>query len=382
MARISLLAVAVCLATLGASARADASALSVDSTCDKYMDCSYVATYAADRGERNDVRVVRVESTLSLSDRGAVIRAPGGCAGSGTHAVTCVLDRPLARVRVSAADGDDRIDASALSNGTRAILDGGAGNDTLLGGPFQDTLTAGSGNDSIDGGAGSNTTSFSDHRVGVHVDLRAGTATTQGGERDTLANIEDVRGGPGDDMISGDEATNQLTGGGGNDHLRGRGGADRLFATGTLDGGAGDDIIRLIDHGYVICGAGGDIVAASNRAAIVDDSCEQLRLPGLTVELHLAEHNPTLDAITIPVLDLPIGTLLDSRLTIGTDPTTLGRIHRKIRCQFHCIRPRLRFSHTGAARVRRDAPATIAFSLKTSLARTLGGAVQLRINRH
>jgi hypothetical protein len=381
MARISLLAVAVCLSFVVVVGQAEASVLTVGSSCDKYMDCSYVATYTADRGEPNDVRVVRVESRLSIADPGAAIRAPSGCAGAGSHAVICPLDRPLVRVRVSAADGDDRIDASALTNGTRAILDGGAGNDTLIGGPFQDTLTGGAGNDSSDGGAGTNTASFGDHRA-VHVDLRAGTATGQGGERDTLTNIQDVRGGPGDDTIRGDGATNELTGGGGQDDLRGRGGPDKLFGTGTLDGGAGDDIIRLIDHGYAICGAGtGDVVAASNKAAIVDDSCEHLRLPGITVELHLREHNPALDAITIPVLAFPIGTLLDARMTIATKPTTLGSIHRKIRCEFHCIHPRLRFSRTGAARVRRDAPATIAFSLKTSLARTLGGTVQLRIHR-
>ncbi|MEA2221565.1 MAG: hypothetical protein QOJ35_4191 [Solirubrobacteraceae bacterium] len=383
MARISLLAVAACMVILGSGGRAEASELSVGTTCDKYMDCSHVATYAADRGERNDVRVVRVESTLSIFDPGSAIRAPSGCAGAGTHAVTCTLDLPLARIRVSAADGDDRIDASALTNGTRAILDGGAGNDTLIGGPFQDTLSGGAGNDGLDGAGGTDTASFADHKGGMRVDLHARTATTARGERDTLADVEDVRGGPGDDTISGDGATNQLTGGGGADDLRGRGGPDVLFGSGTLDGGAGDDRLRLLDRGYVRCGAGAaDLVAASGKAATVDDSCERLRLPGLTVGLHLTEPNPALDAITIPVIDLPIGTLLDSRLTIGAKPTTLGRIHRTIRCQFHCVHPRLRFSDSGAARVRRDVPATIAFSLKTSLARTLGGTVQLRINRH
>ncbi|HEX4364896.1 MAG TPA: calcium-binding protein [Solirubrobacteraceae bacterium] len=383
MARISLVAVTMCLALLCGAGQAQASVLSMGTACDKYMECSYVATYTADDGERNDVHAVSVDSAVAIFDPGAVIRAPSGCAGAGTHEVTCTLGLPLVRVRVNTADGDDRIDASSLAIGTHAILDGGAGNDTLIGGPSQDTLIGGTGSNSLDGGSGVNTVSFSDHHAGVHVDLHAGTATGARGERDTLANIQDIRSGPGDDTINGDGAPNHLTGGGGTDDIRGRGGADVLSGSGTLDGGAGNDRIRLIDHGYAVCGAGsGDLVAASNRAAIIDDSCERLRLPGLTVGLHLHAHNPARDAITIPVLDIPVGTVLTSRLLTGSERSTLGSVHSKTRCQFHCIHPRLRFSSAGAAFIRRHPRTTITFSLKSSLARTFGGKVQLRINPH
>lgn len=365
--------------------------LTIATTCSKYMDCSYVAAYTADPGEHNDVHVARVASGLSISDAGsrltisdpgAAIRAPSGCDGVGTHLLTCTLNAPLASIDVRGGDGDDRIDTSALTLGTRAIIDGGAGDDTLIGGPFQDTLTGGADNDSLDGGASTDTASYADHHAGVHVDLDTGKATAARGERDTLANIEDVQGGPGDDTITGNGASNQLAGAGGEDRLRGRGGPDELQGSGTLDGGAGDDRIRLIDHGHAICGAGArDLVAASNKRAIVDDSCEHLRLPGITVLLRLRERNPARAAITIPVLDLPIGTTLDARLATETAHTLLGRLHRKTTCQLHCVRPRLRFSRAGAARVRRAAPLIVDFSLKTSLARTLGGTVRLRIGR-
>jgi hypothetical protein len=382
MTRISVLALAASLALVSSCAEAQASVLTVANTCDKYMDCSYAATYMADGGEHNDVRVVRVASRLSISDPGAAIGAPSGCDGAGTHLVTCTLDKPLARMNVGGGDGDDRIDASALTNGTRAILDGGAGNDTLIGGPFEDTLTGGANNDSLDGGAGTDTASFADHRAGVHVDLHTGRATAPRSERDTLANIEDAEGGPGDDTIAGNGAINQLAGAGGEDRLRGRGGPDVLQGTGTLDGGAGDDRIRLINHGHAICAAGArDLVAVSNKRALVDDDCEQLRLPGITVLLRLRERNPALDAITIPVLDLPIGTRLDARLATEGTHTLLGRLHRNTTCELHCVRPRLRFSRAGAARVRRSASLIVEFSLKTSLARTFGGTVRLRI-RH
>lgn len=385
MSRVLLTVVALAaIAVLGGATRADAAVLGVQTTCDKYMSCSYVVSYTADPGERNDVRLVRRESSLAVSDSGASIRAGAGCTGGGSHLVTCVFANPVARIRVDAGDGADRVDASALDNGTRAIVDGGTGNDTLIGSAFEDTLIGGSGNDTIDGGGGTDTTSFDDRRrARLHVDLRAGTATAAGGERDTLAGIENLRGGSGDDVLIGDGGANDLTGGGGEDELRGRGGADALAGSGRLDGGAGDDLIRLADHGRAICGAGaGDLVAASGTDAIVDDSCEGLRLPGVTVRLHLAQRDPTRDAIAIPVLGLLAGDTLDAWLTARATHTVLGKVHRSIRCELRCSPARLRFSAGGASRVHRSVPLEVVLRLKTSRARSFGGTVRLRIGRH
>jgi hypothetical protein len=54
---------------------------------------------------------------------------------------------------------------------------------------------------------------------------------------DLLRQIEGVRGGAGDDRLSGNGAANWLIGGGGDDLLIGGGGRD------TLEGGAGNDIL-------------------------------------------------------------------------------------------------------------------------------------------
>ena len=59
--------------------------------------------------------------------------------------------------------------------------------------------------------------------------------TTSGG--DVLLNIENLIGGAGADILTGDEGDNSLTGRAGNDILRGNGGADILI------GGSGDDIL-------------------------------------------------------------------------------------------------------------------------------------------
>ena len=70
------------------------------------------------------------------------------------------------RLTVNALAGDDVIDATGLAAGSALltldggdgddVLLGGAGNDTLLGGAGDDVLIGGPGNDTIDGGPGDN----------------------------------------------------------------------------------------------------------------------------------------------------------------------------------------------------------------------------------
>jgi Ca2+-binding RTX toxin-like protein len=102
--------------------------------------------------------------------------------------------------------------------------------------------------------------SFSGQSGAVRVDLAAGTASRGGAERDTLAGLEDIAGGDGDDLLLGDAADNSLEGDAGDDRLGGRGGDDYLlgdvepntneYSVGytegtdgadTLHGGDGDD---------------------------------------------------------------------------------------------------------------------------------------------
>jgi len=58
-------------------------------------------------------------------------------------------------VKVYGEAGDDKIDASALGTGAKEIiLDGGAGNDTIIGSALVDTINGGAGDDIINGGDG------------------------------------------------------------------------------------------------------------------------------------------------------------------------------------------------------------------------------------
>jgi len=117
-------------------------------------------------------------------------------------------------------------------------LIGSGFNDVLVGTFFDNVLEGGAGADTLNGGAGIDTASYASDVSGVTVSL--GNATASGGHAvgDQLSNFENLRGGMGDDALSGDEGVNMLWGGAGQDTLTGLGGSD------TLEGGAGGDLLQ------------------------------------------------------------------------------------------------------------------------------------------
>ena len=166
---------------------------------------------------------------------------------------------------VTGGAGNDTL----TGNGSANVLDGGAGNDTLIGGTGGDTLnggadndtftyTFGDGADAVDGGTGSDTLnivgttggntldvifngtaitgfeggtvtnveainasllggtdtlSYTGSTAGVTVNLGAGSASGFA----SIAGIENVNGGSGNDTLTGGDGANRLAGGGGND---------------------------------------------------------------------------------------------------------------------------------------------------------------------
>jgi Ca2+-binding RTX toxin-like protein len=130
------------------------------------------------------------------------------------------------------------------------IFLGGLGNDQLYGGEGSDFLRGGKGDDILDGGPGNDTVSFNNANTGVRCDLRGQPGAVCTGEgADKLFGIENLIGGPYNDILNGDNNGNYLNGVTGNDDLYGMGGND------TLEGGSGDD--RLWG------GAGDDILQGS-----------------------------------------------------------------------------------------------------------------------
>ncbi len=168
----------------------------------------------------------------------------------------------------------DMLDFSGVTMTGIVKIDGGSGNDVLIGSAGADTLVGGSGNDtlsghlgndSIDGGSNTDTADYSARTNLWTINLAAASNHAQSGsETDTLIAIENVTGGSGADTITGSSAANVLSGGGGDDRISGGAGND------TLQGGLGTDIAAFagLQASYSIVTAGGSIQIVDNQTSV------------------------------------------------------------------------------------------------------------------
>jgi Ca2+-binding RTX toxin-like protein len=120
-------------------------------------------------------------------------------------------------LKVNGLSGNDNISFGSTTIG--ATVDGGDGNDVLLGTANADTIAGGKGNDYIFAGGGNDSVSGGD-----------GNDVIIGGKGN-----DTIRGGAGNDVLIGAEGDDQLFGDAGNDPLIGAAGNDKI------DGGAGVD---------------------------------------------------------------------------------------------------------------------------------------------
>jgi len=145
--------------------------------------------------------------------------------------------------------GDDGNDALDGGDGDD-MLSGGAGDDTLNGNWGDDTLEGGAGDDVLNGFWGTDTASYAQDTAGVTATLSiaddgtpSGTATGAAIGTDTLLDIENLVGGAGDDILTGNAYSNLLEGGAGNDTLDGGWGTDTVSFSGALE----DIVVVLTD---------------------------------------------------------------------------------------------------------------------------------------
>lgn len=274
-------------------------------------------------GEVNRLTLSGDRSAIVVRDSGAPLTAGSGCRLRSDGAATCDL-REVLEAEIKLGDRDDEADLSAPAqlfdfvslNGGRGDdrLTGGSGRDALRGGGGLDVLRGGGGADTLDdddgtvrsadadtldGGSGIDLVDYEDHRTGVTVDLRTGTAP----DADMILGVEGVIGTNLDDDLRASDDAAFLYGREGADRIEGRGGDDRLDGAGgddTLIAGDGDDTVSTdrgadrvdlgggndrLDTGpehdtaldRVSCGAGRDSIenaAYEDRYAL---DCERLR---------------------------------------------------------------------------------------------------------
>lgn len=174
-------------------------------------------------------------------------------------------------------------------------LDGGEGDDTHVGGAGDDLLIGNVGADLFDGGAGIDTIDWSYNDDNNDFDLAAGIVTFTGGFQETIANIENVIAGDGDDTLTGSAANNRLEGGVGNDTYEyALGGGNDVISdsdgTGALDlsGFSTSEVV------FGDAGNGGLLITFSDGATVTVEN--QLTGGGLST---IRFGNQTLDAAGI-----------------------------------------------------------------------------------
>lgn len=238
--------------------------------------------------------------TLDFTGSSNILNINLGTAGNQTVNSKLTLNLTAAQIEnITGGSNNDNITGNALNN----ALSGGSGNDMLNGADGTDILNGGAGNDSLIGGngddtylfdadsalgfdtllettgGGTDTLDFSDSSNNVQVDLNSAVSQIINASLSlSLLNqqVENVHGGTGSDVISGNSLNNGLIGGIGDDQLNGGAGADTLNGgdgADELNGGADDDQLNgdagadILDGGdgndIVNGGDGNDILISS-----------------------------------------------------------------------------------------------------------------------
>jgi Ca2+-binding RTX toxin-like protein len=177
--------------------------------------------------------------------------------------------------------GDDKLiggtgTAYQIGQDGNDSLTGGSGTETLDGGAGNDTVDGGGGPDALRGGAGSDTLSYATRSSDLSITMGTTPGDGKSGEGDNVsADFEVVKLGHGDDtlvagaaavVVYGGEGDDSLVGGAGNDSLEGGDGRDTLAGSGgndtllagdspadhgdrrgqgeVVDGGSGTDVMR------------------------------------------------------------------------------------------------------------------------------------------
>ncbi len=189
-------------------------------------------------GDGNDViTVFNATGSLNLIDGGT-----GNDSIIGGDAADSVIGS-LGNDSIFAGNGNDTVDGGAGDD----VLSDFGGNDSISGGDGDDSLLGASGDDSLFGGADNDSLYGGDNADLLQGD--AGNDVLDGG-----AGTDNMFGGVGDDSFSGGDGNDSMTGGSGADTMAGGLGNDTIFfgdGNDVVDGGAGDDLIDDVDAAQI-----------------------------------------------------------------------------------------------------------------------------------
>jgi Ca2+-binding RTX toxin-like protein len=254
----------------------------------------------AESGDQGNQITIGYEAGAQLyrvADAASTLTPSGTCVAVDAHSATCPGPGIKTIVaQTGARDDAIRLDAATIPGTITESLDGGSGNDTVVGADAPGSLSGGSGNDSvsgrgtlnggngndlltgspradslrggngkdtldgglgaddIDGGANTDTLVYPARANGVNVTIGSGNANDGGPEdqtgaqRDTVhSDVEVVFGTELGDVLVGDHSSETLIGLGGDDFIFGNSGRDTLLGyngNDLLTGRSGNDLLR------------------------------------------------------------------------------------------------------------------------------------------
>ncbi|HEX8647800.1 MAG TPA: hypothetical protein VF715_12945 [Thermoleophilaceae bacterium] len=250
----------VALLALALSGSASAATLSLDPYYEQNPQLGRHLVFHDHGAEVNHLRTTREGEEIVFHDAVSPIATDGFCRPDGPNTARCPAR--FSHLGVILGGGDDVLEnAISAPNGPNStpvtqIFDG-PGDDVVRGGPLDESLVDGAGSDDIGGGGGERDNIWiggDDGGAAVTVTLddlpNDGPAGAAGNVR---SDVEEVKGGPGDDRLVGNDARNVLDGGPGDDVLEGLGGDDALYdqvGADELWGGPGDDLLWVTDYDY------------------------------------------------------------------------------------------------------------------------------------
>ena len=262
-------------------------------------------SYVAAAGEQNqlDIRFTTIDDdedtgtpeleVVEYSDLTSVTvttDSPDYCLVDPPSTVYCVRV-PDALHFVSLGDRDDRI---RLATDETEIIDGGAGNDLLIGRGGNDVLDGGSGDDLLEkaegscaeeggslgadaliGGSGRDSLDATCREAATSITLDGQANDGSDGEGDDVgSDIEVIEGSGGGTRFVGDDGANVFQGGDGPNEVTGGAGDDELYGgveDDTIDGGPGNDVVMGYGGGDTIDGGTGSDQVEGEGGSTVSD---------------------------------------------------------------------------------------------------------------
>jgi Ca2+-binding RTX toxin-like protein len=250
-----------------------------------------------DSGLRNVISIEvdgsEVVVTEHDSSAPALTDADGDCEQTAVRVVTCQFTGTNAVVRLGGGDDEMR----AGTDGLQREIHGDDGDDVLHGAIEGDVFIGGDGRDTVsysERGEDDPVTVVLPDPDGSTPEPETTTDNGRPGEADVIHDdVEDVTGGFGEDVITGNDLANRLHG----FSVDGAGGADVLSseADGTVEGGSGDDIVEVEDfvrQSSLDCGPGDDRINADNELDATPLDCESIA-PEFMGRPSLIDVNPT-----------------------------------------------------------------------------------------